>query len=372
MVGTPVPAGLARRPAAREARLPRPLDQLGAAAPGGRDRPGAAAARGVRRRGPRPRTSTRRPGPSRRTPSSSGRCASATRSRSGRRPTTLRPGFEPWHLRVVTDPAGEVVAMALVQMNDDCALHRPARHPQGPARPGARPGAAGRLVRRRRRARRRAVRAVHRLAHRRARPLREGRHEGHVDLGQPRDRRWSRRRDRDPSSCRTASPAAAARPWTTRRRWSTVIAAEEVVDLGEAEITLEDDRRRLAAAELRPRRPARWASSTATGWSGTATSATATRVRRRAPRPPGPRASAPPSPRWVQATARAHGVDDDLRPGARGQRGRPAADRPRLPAPLDGLGPRAARGRSRSGRARCPTASPSATPPRPTARRRGR
>jgi GNAT superfamily N-acetyltransferase len=31
--------------------------------------------------------------------------------------TTKRPGFEPWNLRVVIDPAGEVVAMALVQMN---------------------------------------------------------------------------------------------------------------------------------------------------------------------------------------------------------------------------------------------------------------
>lgn len=29
-----------------------------------------------------------------------------------------RPGFEPWHLRVVTDPAGEVVAMALLQLHD--------------------------------------------------------------------------------------------------------------------------------------------------------------------------------------------------------------------------------------------------------------
>ncbi len=31
--------------------------------------------------------------------------------------TVLRPGYEPWHLRVVTDPAGEVAAMALVQTN---------------------------------------------------------------------------------------------------------------------------------------------------------------------------------------------------------------------------------------------------------------
>ncbi len=29
--------------------------------------------------------------------------------------TTLRPGFEPWNLRVVIDPSGEVVAMAVVQ-----------------------------------------------------------------------------------------------------------------------------------------------------------------------------------------------------------------------------------------------------------------
>ena len=35
--------------------------------------------------------------------------------------TTLRPGFEPWNLRVVTDPAGEVVAMAVVQQGSECA-----------------------------------------------------------------------------------------------------------------------------------------------------------------------------------------------------------------------------------------------------------
>jgi ribosomal protein S18 acetylase RimI-like enzyme len=36
--------------------------------------------------------------------------------------TTLRPGYEPWHLRAVTDRAGEVVALALVQTNGDCAF----------------------------------------------------------------------------------------------------------------------------------------------------------------------------------------------------------------------------------------------------------
>lgn len=30
---------------------------------------------------------------------------------------TARPGFEPWHLRVVTDPTGEVVAVAVLQMS---------------------------------------------------------------------------------------------------------------------------------------------------------------------------------------------------------------------------------------------------------------
>jgi mycothiol synthase len=33
-----------------------------------------------------------------------------------------RPGFEPWNLRVVTDPAGEVVAMTLIQLNDRCGF----------------------------------------------------------------------------------------------------------------------------------------------------------------------------------------------------------------------------------------------------------
>jgi GNAT superfamily N-acetyltransferase len=33
-----------------------------------------------------------------------------------------RPGFEPWNLRVVTDPAGEVVAMAVVQLSPSCAF----------------------------------------------------------------------------------------------------------------------------------------------------------------------------------------------------------------------------------------------------------
>ena len=33
-----------------------------------------------------------------------------------------RPGFEPWNIRVVTDPSGEVVALAVVQMSPACAF----------------------------------------------------------------------------------------------------------------------------------------------------------------------------------------------------------------------------------------------------------
>ena len=36
--------------------------------------------------------------------------------------TVLRPGFEPWQLRVVADPRGEVVAMALVQVGGEDRL----------------------------------------------------------------------------------------------------------------------------------------------------------------------------------------------------------------------------------------------------------
>lgn len=44
--------------------------------------------------------------------------------------TTLRPGYLPWHLRVVTAPTGGVVAMALVQTNGDHAyVARLATHP---------------------------------------------------------------------------------------------------------------------------------------------------------------------------------------------------------------------------------------------------
>ena len=35
---------------------------------------------------------------------------------------TRRPGFEPWNLRVVLDPAGAVVAMAIVQMAEATAF----------------------------------------------------------------------------------------------------------------------------------------------------------------------------------------------------------------------------------------------------------
>ena len=35
---------------------------------------------------------------------------------------TLRPGFEPWNLRLVLDPDGEVVAMAMVQLAETTAF----------------------------------------------------------------------------------------------------------------------------------------------------------------------------------------------------------------------------------------------------------
>ena len=103
--------------------------------------------------------------------------------------TVRRPGHEPWMLRVVTDPAGEVVGTAMLVMAGDPVdrgVHRAARGPQGPAGPGPGPGAARRRLRAGPRARRAPVRALDRLAHRRAQPLREGRHGGHRRVGEPR------------------------------------------------------------------------------------------------------------------------------------------------------------------------------------------
>lgn len=46
----------------------------------------------------------------------------------------LRPGFEPWNLRVVTDPSGEVVGTSILQMSGECgfvsrlAVRRDQRH----------------------------------------------------------------------------------------------------------------------------------------------------------------------------------------------------------------------------------------------------
>ncbi len=172
----PVPAGLGRRPAARGARLPRPLGELGA--PAARGRRGARA-----RRCPR----GTRCGP----PSPEEYRAAWTvqedaflewsdRDRQTyedwESSMTRRPGFEPWNLRVVLDPAGAVVAMAMVQMAETTAfIARLAttkeQRGQGLAQAllvdafavGRAHGAP-------------EVGAVHRLAHRRARALREGRH----------------------------------------------------------------------------------------------------------------------------------------------------------------------------------------------------
>ena len=131
-----------------------------------------------------------------------------------------RPGFEPWNIRVVTDPTGDVVAVANVHLNKDSEpigayIDRLATRTRPPP-PRARPGPARRLVRGRPRARRRTLRAVHRLAHRRPRPLREGRDVGDLGLGQPGDRPLA-------APARTCSslrpcPAPASSPATTSGR----------------------------------------------------------------------------------------------------------------------------------------------------------
>ena len=115
-----------------------------------------------------------------------------------------RPGHQPWMLRVVTDPAGDVVGTAALVMAEDGAtgdhggIRRAARRPEGPARPGPRPGAARRRLRAGPAARRPALRPLHRLPDGRARALREGRHGRHRRLGEPGDlaRRLAVRLDR--------------------------------------------------------------------------------------------------------------------------------------------------------------------------------
>ena len=47
------------------------------------------------------------------------RCASASPYEDFLATTVRRPGFEPWHLRVVTDAGGEVVGTALMSMYGD-------------------------------------------------------------------------------------------------------------------------------------------------------------------------------------------------------------------------------------------------------------
>ena len=77
VVGHARAAGLAGRPAAGGARLPRAVDELGAHAARGRHHPRARAAGGLRRTHGASRTRCVPPTTSSRTPSSSGRCASA-------------------------------------------------------------------------------------------------------------------------------------------------------------------------------------------------------------------------------------------------------------------------------------------------------
>ena len=105
--------------------------------------------------------------------------------------TVRRPGHEPWMLRVVTDPAGEVVGTAMLVMAGDPVAEgyierlavRKDQRGQGLAQ-----ALLVDAFEQGRAARRPALRPLDRLAHRRAEPLREGRHGRHGRLGQPGDR----------------------------------------------------------------------------------------------------------------------------------------------------------------------------------------
>ena len=177
VIGMPVPEGSPGDRLLEALGYQRALEQLGAPAARGRRRsPERALPEGYAVRAAEPRPSTSRAGPSRRTPSSSGRSASARPSRTGGPRSSAAPGFEPWNLRVVTDPAGEVVGVAVAADDRGCGFI---------ARLATRRDQRGRglaqalLVDAFARARAHgadALRALHRLPHRRARPLREGRH----------------------------------------------------------------------------------------------------------------------------------------------------------------------------------------------------
>ena len=108
-----------------------------------------------------------------------------------------RPGFEPWNLRRGHRPGRRAWWPRHCRRSTTTARYV--------ARLATRKDQRGRGSPRRcwstrsrvaARARRHPVRALHRLAHRRPGALREGRHEGHVDLGQPGDRPLVRRRRR--------------------------------------------------------------------------------------------------------------------------------------------------------------------------------
>ena len=86
-----------------------------------------------------------------------------------------RPGFAPWHLRLATEPGGEVVGLGYVFVSGECGYVPDPRGAPRPARARAGAGPARRLLRRGPGARRVTLRAVHRLPDRSARPLRAGR-----------------------------------------------------------------------------------------------------------------------------------------------------------------------------------------------------
>ena len=144
--------------------------------------------------GPPPRTITGRPGPSSKTLSSSGPIGTDSRSRTSPPRLARRPGFQPWNLRVVTDPDDQIVGAAYVVLAGELGYVEKVAVKPCAAGPGPRPGPAGRRLRSVPSPRGHCVDAVDGLTNGRPRPLREGRHGGRRRLAAPFDRALSRGR----------------------------------------------------------------------------------------------------------------------------------------------------------------------------------
>ena len=177
------PGGQPRRPSPRGPRLRRPLDELGARPP-----------RRSPDRGPTPSWRLRHPVRHRGRPPGGldrhrGRLPRVVRPgptavRGLRRPGRASPGFQPWNLRVVTDPAEQIVGAAFVFLAGEVGYVEKVavKHAErGQASPGLcwptpslGPEPMGPL--------RRCCRG---LTNGRPRPLREGRHGGRRRLAAP-------------------------------------------------------------------------------------------------------------------------------------------------------------------------------------------